>query len=177
MSNRQILNQITLLVYLQKINQSNFKGDEMKKILSLFLILAFATSCASSTKRELEAEKQAIGEVRTEAEVIAKATSIFEKSSLSKDKKEAFVKIYKKHRKELEVITRKIKKHRVLLVKTMTSKKFSHKKFNRVKKHLKQLVDERFEVYINQFVEAKKVIGVDMKNVYDDPWFELQHRF
>jgi len=149
----------------------------MKQIISIFIVLGLVASCASGIKKEIELEKKEIGQVKTEAEVISKATLLLKNSNLSQEKKDQFVEIYKNHRKDLNKITDEIKIHRVLLVKAMTSKKFSHKKFNRIKNHLKELVNKRFDIYIHQFIEGKKVIGADVKVIYDNPWFERVDRF
>jgi Spy/CpxP family protein refolding chaperone len=141
------------------------------------MILTLAASCASGTKKEIEADKKAIGTVATEKELVKKAKEILKDSKLSQEKKDKFYAIAKKYRSELESLTKQIKQHRLLLVKTISSDKFSHKKFNKVQKELKSLVNKRFDVYINQYMDAKEVIGAEMQNVYDDPWFEMHHRF
>ncbi|WP_127717586.1 hypothetical protein [Halobacteriovorax sp. HLS] len=149
----------------------------MKKLLSILMVLTVAVSCASGTKKEIQADKAAIGTVGTEKELVSKAQAMLKNSKISQEKKDKFIEIAKKHRKEIAAITAEIKQHRLLLVKTITDEKFSNKKFNKIQKHLKKLVNKRFDVYMDQYMDAKEVLGVELKNVYDDPWFETHHRF
>jgi len=148
----------------------------MKKIMSLFFVLALVTSCATSTKKELDAERNAIGNVRSEADVLATAKEILAKSELSQDKKDQFVEIYKNHRQQLINISIKIKKQRILLLKTMSKKRFNNTKFNIAKKQLKRLVNKRFDIYIHQYKEAQKVIGLELENIFEEEFFRLHER-
>ena len=149
----------------------------MKILISALMILTLAASCSSSTKKSIEADKKAIGTVQTEEQLVAKAKEILKTSTISQEKKDKFIVIYKKSRAELTALTLEIKQHRLLLLKSISQKKYSETKFNKIKKNTKKLVDKRFEVYIQQFMDAKEVLGVEVQNVYDDPWFEMHHRF
>jgi hypothetical protein len=149
----------------------------MKKLISALMVLTLVASCSSSTKKSIEADKKAIGTVQTEEQLVAKAKEILKDSPLSQDKKDKFIAISKKYRNQLEAITLEIKQHRLVLFKTISSKKYSETKFNKVQKKLKKLVNKRFDVYIQQYMDAKEVLGVELQNVYDDPWFEMHHRF
>lgn len=149
----------------------------MKKIISALMILTLMASCSSSTKKSIEADKKAIGTIETEKQLVAKAKEILKTSPISQEKKDKFVAIYKKSRQELRSLTLEIKQHRLLLLKSISQKKYSETKFNKIKKNTKKLVDKRFDVYIQQYMDAKEVLGVELQNVYDDPWFEMHHRF
>mgnify|MGYP000247632341 CR=1 FL=1 len=149
----------------------------MKKLLGFLMILTLVASCASSTKKEIEADKKEIGYVNSEKALLKKAKQMLEGSKLSQEKKDKFYAIVAEHKKEIDSIGKEIQQHRLLLVKAITAEKFSHKKFNKIQKQLKKLVDKRFKTYMEQYMEAKEVIGAELKNVYDDPWFEMHHRF
>ncbi|PIK15946.1 hypothetical protein [Halobacteriovorax sp. JY17] len=148
----------------------------MKKIL-LLCLLSLAASCATATKQAIESDRVKVGKVKNEKDVVKKAREVLAKSKISEKQKQQFVDLYRSHRAEADSIEEKIREYRVVLLKTLVAKNFSQRKFDIVANKIKKLVLKRYDLSMKQYKEGKKILGVDAGSVYDDPWFEIMHKF
>ncbi len=148
----------------------------MKKIL-LLCFLSLTASCATATKQAIESDRVEVGKVENEKDVVEKAREVLAKSKISEKQKQQFVDLYRSHRAEADSIEKKIREYRVVLLKTLVAKSFSQRKFDIVANKIKKLVLKRYDLSMKQYKEGKKILGVDAGSVYDDPWFEIIHKF
>lgn len=148
----------------------------MKKILILCL-LALGASCATATKQSIESDRQEIGKLESEQQVIEKAGKILSKSNITEKQRQQFIELYRSNIGKTREIQEKIREYRVVLLKTLVDDNFSQRKFDIVANKIKKLVLQRYELSMMQYKQGKEILGVAAGSIYDDPWFEIIHRF
>ena len=149
----------------------------MKSLVVLLSFLVLFTSCSTRVRKSIESDKKSVGVVQNEEEVINKMKTLLENSKISKSQKKQFINIYKNHRTEILTIEEEIREYRVVLFKALVDKNYDQRKFDIVANKLKKLVIKRYDLAMDQYRKGKDILGVNAGAIYDDPWFEIMHKF
>ncbi|ATH08157.1 hypothetical protein BIY24_09410 [Halobacteriovorax marinus] len=147
------------------------------KFLFIILTSLALTGCATSTKKSIAQDRKSVGPIHNEKELMDKGRQILENSKLTKKQKDQFIAIYNANRKEALNLEDQIREYRAVLLKTLVAKKFDQRKFDITSLKIKKLIIQRYELSMKQYRQGKKILGVDAVHVYDDPWFEIMHKF
>lgn len=147
------------------------------KVLLILSFLMLVASCSTGVRKSIESDRESIGVIQNEEEVINKMRSVLDKSKITKSQKNDFIEIYKSHRSEILAVEEEIREYRVVLFKTLVAKNYNQRKFDIVANKLKKLVVKRYDLAMEQYRKGKDILGVNAGTIYDDPWFEIMHKF
>lgn len=148
----------------------------MKNLLVILSLFAFV-SCATTSKKSVEEDRESIGKIHSEKELFAKGREMLDNSKLTARQKKLFIDLYEGKRARALELEEQIREYRAVLFKTLVSKNYDQRKFDIASSKLKKVVIERYELSMKLFREGKKILGVSAVEIYDDPWFELIHKF
>ncbi|WP_372655488.1 Spy/CpxP family protein refolding chaperone [Halobacteriovorax sp.] len=149
----------------------------MKNLIIIFSALTLFASCSSRIKKSIEADRESVGVVQSDEEVINKMRNVLENAKISETQKKQFLGLYRSHRADILKIEEDIREYRVVLFKTLVDKSYDQRKFDIVANKLKKLVIKRYDLAMDQYREGKEILGVNAGAIYDDPWFEVIHKF
>lgn len=138
----------------------------MKSILLVLAIGVFSISC-TETKREIESEVQKVARTSDREELRQRTKEILaESSKLTPDQKESFLELHDEVVEQVESIEDRMRKLKIVLVQHLAQQEYSKRKVSELKRQLKKLNNEKFDVMIDAMSDAREILGVEFKNIH-----------
>ncbi|EQC50223.1 hypothetical protein M899_0357 [Bacteriovorax sp. BSW11_IV] len=141
----------------------------MKKLFYLLLIATISVSCASQTKKEIEAEKNSMPQIKTRAEMISKMNEVLEHAKgITPEQKEKFANIHADVLVKNQEIEQDIRKLKVILFEGIMADKYDNKKVFETRKQLEKLYKQRLDLMFDAYSKVSKVLGRNKTDFFSD---------
>lgn len=146
----------------------------MKTLLIISTLLFF--SACSTTKSEIAAEKNSYNTPADRSEMIEKTRSMLESSTrLSEKQKDDFIELHSKVIDQVFNITGEVRKLKLVFFNHLTNQDYKEKKVSELMKQIKKLNNKKFDLMADAMVDARKILGVEIKKYYKIMNRDVEH--
>ena len=143
----------------------------MKKLMAIVLAGVFMASC-SSVKKEIEHDKAALKDVHGKEDMLKKMAQTLDSSEkLTPKQKREFLALHTNTRAQVASINEESAKLKVILFNHLLEEDYDTIKVRELQRRLKKLHNKKFDVMINSLTDARKILGVEFKEVYPEHYF------
>lgn len=148
------------------------------KTLLLALVLAFSFGCATGVKKEISHDKEQMSSVQSREMMVEKMRTALEQSDkLTDSQKDQFIQLHDKTMMKTMAINEDIAKLKVILFKEFAGEKYNGRKVSELTRQIKKLHNQKMDVMLGALGKAKKILGVEVKSLYGEDWFQHHYKF
>ena len=148
------------------------------KVLVLLLVAALSFGCASGVKKEIAHEKDSMSSMQSREVMVEKMRSILDKSeNLSEKQKDQFIDLHGEIIGKNQSLNEDISKLKVILFKELAANKYNARKVNELGRQIKKLHNKKMDNMLGALSKAKKILGVEVKSLYGEEWFQHHYKF
>ena len=139
----------------------------MKALVMYVLMMIFFVGCANSQmKKEIKEDKNMVGEIDTRGQMNDRVYQMLHKSDkLTIEQKNKFMKLHSSIIRDVANINNKIRKEKVVLFKSIISEDYNDRKVRVLKKSIKKLHQQKFDLMMDALDQTKDIIGIADKEL------------
>lgn len=133
----------------------------MKSYLLTLITLTLFVGCASSTKKEIEQEKQQFSNIQTREQMITNAKAMLDESKdLTASEKNQLSTLFADVSEKTAKINAEINKSKTVLFQEITTKKYNEKKTAILKSSIKKLYNQKIDIMMDAFKKSREILGM-----------------
>lgn len=145
------------------------------KIISSLLMLTLLYSCAT-TQKDIGHELKNAPAVRSRDEMINSMRKIFANSkNLTSKQKEEFFELHATVIDEVSDLNNLIRKQKIMLIKEISSTKYSVRRINALKDMLRSSYNAKLSIMFAALSQSREILGVKLKGYMNDHEMIIEH--
>lgn len=140
----------------------------MKKLVSILVMGVFLISCASSTQKTINDDREMLSPMMSKQEMVDKISLSLEKiPHLNLEQREQLSALHADVLTQSWEINQEIRQHKVLLFKYLAEENYKQKKVNMVKRKVEKLYKKKLNLMLSSFEKVKHLLGKDSRRVLE----------